>query len=477
MSGLHDLSVVEQTRQLRSGQLSAQELLTHYQSRIEEYGESLGAFVTLTPDLAQAEAAAADRRLASKTDEPLPPLLGIPLGYKDLHPVKGVVTTFGSRPLRGFVSDVDGEGVAALRRAGAVTVGTTHAPEFGPTCYTETDVGPRPAVTPYDTSRYASGSSGGAAAAVAAGLLPAAHASDGAGSIRTPASVCGLVGFKPSRGRAPVTASSFVSWTVEGPIARTVADAALLAGVLAPGSPHDLYRIESPDEASLAAGPLQVLAYSDTGIGDCDPEVLTAFNDAVRALEELGHEVCVAPNPRPWDDALVGAMLGVFASTVTATSRRMVPRERWPELRQFTRWCIEAVAGLDSADFVLSQAMLAQAAGAHAAAARHYDAVLTPTAAGPAQVVGAFDAEDLQGSVRRMLEWSAFTPPANMTGAPALQLPVALSSDGLPLGVQLCGRRPGADATVLTLGAALEHALAWDHHPAQWYVPTLASER
>jgi amidase len=476
MSNLHDLTVVEQCQQLRAGLLGARELLTHYQARIEEHGASLGAFVTLTPDLAHAEAVAADRRLASK-DGPLPALLGIPMAYKDLHPAKGVVTTFGSNPLRGLVSAVDGEGVAALRQAGAVTVGTTHAPEFGPTCFTETDVGPSPAVTPYDTSRYASGSSGGAAAAVAAGLIPAAHASDGAGSIRTPASVCGLVGFKPSRGLVPVTASSFVSWTVEGPITRTVADAALIAGVLTTGSQHDVYRIESHVEASLADGPVRILAYYDTGIGNCDPEVVRAFDQAVRALEELGHEVHVAPNPRPWDDMLVEAMLRVFASTVTATARRLVPPERWSELRPFTRWCLEAVADLDSADFVLAQAALAHAAGAHAAASRQHDAVLTPTTAGPAQVVGAFDAESLEGAVRRMLEWSAFTPWANMTGAPAIQLPVTLTGDGLPLGVQLCGREPGSDANVLTLGASLEQALGWQHHPAQWHVPTLASEK
>jgi amidase len=468
MSELHDLTVVEQCQHLRARTVGAQELLAHYQARIAVHGESLGAFVTLTPELASAEAVAADQRRASEPDGDLPVLLGLPLAYKDLHPVKGVVGTFGSRPLRTRVSDLDGECVAAFRRAGAVTIGTTHAPEFGPTCYTESDFGVRPAVTPYDTSRYASGSSGGAAAAVAAGLLPAAHASDGAGSIRTPASVCGLVGFKPSRGAVPVAAPSFVSWTVEGPITRTVADAALLTGVLAHGSPHDLYRIECGLEGPAASRPARVLAYADTGIGACDPDVLAAFETAVAALKALGHEVQVAGNPRPWDDGLVEAMLRVFASTVTATSRRLVPSEQWPELRQFTRWCLEATAGLDSADFVLAQAVLAQAAGAHAAAALHYDVVLTPTTARPAQPIGAFDAGSLQGAVRRMLEWSAFTPWANMTGAPALALPIAMSADGLPVGVQLCGRRAGTDAAVLSLGAALEQAVGWQHHPPQW---------
>ena len=468
MSELHDLTVVEQCQHLRDRTVGAQELLEHYLKRIDAHGEALGAFVTLTPELAHAEAAAADRRRATEAPGDLPALLGLPLAYKDLHPVRGVVGTFGSKPLRTQVSQVDGECVAAFRRAGAVTVGTTHAPEFGPTCYTESDFGLRPAVTPYDTSRYASGSSGGAAAAVAAGLVPAAHASDGAGSIRTPASVCGLVGFKPSRGMVPVSGPSFISWTVEGPITRTVADAALLTGVLAAGSPHDLYRVESTLDAPVPSGPARILAYSDPGIGTCDTDVLASFDTAVRALEALGHEVHVAVNPRPWDDALVDAMLRLFASTVTATSRRLVPPDRWPELRQFTRWCQEAVSGLDSADLALAQAVLAQAAGVHAAAALPYDFVLTPTTARPAELVGAFDADDLHGVVRRMLEWSAFTPWANMTGAPALALPVSLSRGGLPVGVQVCGRRPGTDASVLALGEALEASLTWDHHPPQW---------
>ncbi|MDS0136063.1 MULTISPECIES: amidase [unclassified Amycolatopsis] len=193
----HEVSAAAQLAALRAGDLSSRELTEHYLGRIEKLDGELGAFATVTPDLALDEAARADRRIARGERAPL---LGLPLGVKDLHPAAGVRTTFGSAALAGFVPAADGWTVGLLRQAGAVFVGKTNTAEFGATCYTESDVTGRPAVTPYDRTRYASGSSGGAAAAVAAGLLPLAHAGDGAGSTRTPAATCHLVGVKPSRG-------------------------------------------------------------------------------------------------------------------------------------------------------------------------------------------------------------------------------------------------------------------------------------
>lgn len=154
MSDIHDLSALEQRDALRAGSISAVGLLDHYLARIGAHGQALGAFVTLTPELAREEAVLADARLADCADPAmLPPLLGLPLAFKDLHPVAGVRTTMGSAALSEHVPTADAHVVGLLRRAGVVTVGTTHAPEFGPTCYTETDVAERPAVTPYDTTR------------------------------------------------------------------------------------------------------------------------------------------------------------------------------------------------------------------------------------------------------------------------------------------------------------------------------------
>lgn len=239
MSELHELSAARQLRALRTGDISSRDLTEHYLTRIDRLDGELGAFVTVTPEFAIDEADRADERLARGEWSPL---CGLPLGIKDLHATAGIRTTWGSVALADYVPADDSWTVGLLRRAGAVVLGKTNAPEFGATCFTENDVTPRPAVTPYGPTRYSSGSSGGSATAVAAGLLPVAHGSDGAGSIRTPAATCHLVGVKPSRGLvSPAPASSFFSTGTEGPIARTVEDAALLLDVMAQPWPGDLY--------------------------------------------------------------------------------------------------------------------------------------------------------------------------------------------------------------------------------------------
>lgn len=474
MGDLHDLTAIEQRDALRSGATSATELLDHYLARIDAHGEALGAFVTLTEDLARSEAKQADARLARGEHDQ--PLLGLPLAFKDLHAVAGVRSTMGSAALTDLVSPVDGHVVGLLRRAGVVTVGTTQAPEFGPTCYTETDVVDQPAVTPYDTTRYASGSSGGSAAAVAAGLLPFGHASDGAGSTRSPAAVCGLVGIKATRGRvstAPNT--SFVSWGCEGPLGRTVADAALLLDVMAEPPASDLYAL--PRETSFLDAAqrdpersLRVLRYADPGLGvEPDPEVLRSVDETASLLGDLGHELIEGTNPYPWDDALLDAMLVVFGGGLKATVAAVVPEDRRHLLRPYTRWCVEIGAAKDAADYVAAIGMLARAASAHLAVTAAYDVVLTPVSTQPAVPVGWFSEQGVENEGRRMLGWSAFTPWANLTGQAALSLPLHVTPSGLPVGVQLTASRRGDDALLVSLAAQVERAVPFAHrHPSQW---------
>ena len=203
------------------------ELVQHALDRIERHDPELGAFVTLTADRALNDARAAETAMLVADDPAsLPPLLGVPTAIKDLNMVSGVPTKLGSLAFADFVPDWDDNVVALLRAAGTISVGKTSTPELGLPCYTETDIGP-PARTPWDLTRLAGGSSGGAGAAVAAGLVPMAQGSDGGGSIRIPASVCGLVGLKPSRGRisrGPMDLDS-TRLSVLGPLARTVRDA------------------------------------------------------------------------------------------------------------------------------------------------------------------------------------------------------------------------------------------------------------
>jgi amidase len=474
-SELHDLTAIEQRDLLRRCEITATELLEHYLARIAEHSPRLGAFVRVTEDLARREAQAADALLAGRGED-LPALLGLPLGFKDLHPVAGVATTFCSRAIAEHVPAADGHVVGLLRRAGVVTVGTTQAPEFGPTCYTETDVLDQPAVTPYDIGRYASGSSGGSAAAVAAGLLPFGHASDGAGSTRTPAAVCGLVGIKATRGRVSLAPlSTFQSWGSEGPLARTVADAALMLDVMAEPPPGDLYAV--PRETSFldAAGrdpsrPLRILRYSDPGLGlEVDPEVAEAIDGAAALLAELGHTVIDGANPQPWDDALLEAMLAAFGAGLLAVARAAVPQDRWPLMRPYTRWSVEYGEKIGAADYLAATGLLARAASAHLTAAADFDIVLTPTTTQPAVPIGWFSRDGVENEGRHMLGWSAFTPWANLTGQPSLSLPLHLTPTGLPVGVMLTAARRGDDALLISLAGQVERAATFrPGHPPGW---------
>ena len=232
MTELHDLSALEQAAAVRAGEVSPVELVEHCAERIARLDAAVGAFATLTLDAARAQARAAER--AVRAGGPLPPLHGVPTAVKDLNNIAGVPTGLGSRAFRDLVPDVTDHAVAGLLRAGTVSLGKTTTPELGLPCYTEPAVAP-PARTPWDLSRSAGGSSGGAGAAVAAGLVPFAQGSDGGGSIRIPSSVCGLYGLKVSRGRVSrgPLAGDLTGLGWDGPMARTVADAAALLDAMA----------------------------------------------------------------------------------------------------------------------------------------------------------------------------------------------------------------------------------------------------
>ena len=232
MFELHHLSALDQWDWLHRGDITPLELVEHYLARIERYNDELGAFTTVTPDAALERARTLDLPRSA-------PLWGLPFGDKDLVRRKGVRTTFGSRLFENFVPDESDELAQVLDDAGGISLGKTSAPEFGLPSYTESLVS-APARTPWNTALGAGGSSGGAAVAVAAGLLPVAPGSDGGGSIRIPAAATGLVGLKPSRGRIPAGTglTSLGGLVVPGPIARSVADAAMLFDAMITGGSY-----------------------------------------------------------------------------------------------------------------------------------------------------------------------------------------------------------------------------------------------
>lgn len=463
MSQLHDLSALELAAAVRRRVVSPTEAVRHCLERADRLDADVGAFVTLTPEAALAAAAAAERLLLS--GDPVPPLLGVPTAVKDLNMVKGVPATLGSRVFRDFVPDYDDHVVTLMRAAGLISVGKTSTPEFGLPCYTETDLGP-PARTPWDPSRLAGGSSGGAAAAVASGFLPIAQGSDGGGSIRIPASMCGLVGLKPSRGRVSRGPRDFDATRlgVLGPLCRTVRDAAAFLDAVAvpqPGDPDRPAALPAGDTFLAACdrhpGRLRIGRYLDAPMEtDVDPEVRAAWEQAGRVLSDLGHEVIdtTAPVP-PRAVPQFETVWCVSAATVP------VPPSREDELRPLTRHLRgrgRAVSGPQFADALGELNVHARRAiAAHAA----FDAVLTPTVAMLPPPVGWFTADDDPAAdFERQKRFTPYAAQYNTTGQPALSLPLFTSSRGLPIGVMLAGR-PGAEAVLLSLAAQLEAARPW----------------
>jgi amidase len=474
-AGPHELSGLEQAAAIRRGDLSAAELTEHYLARVDRLADEVGAFVTVTADEARAAAKDADDRLRRADDaSTLPPLLGVPTAVKDLNLTAGVRTTLGSAAFARYVPDVSDEVVLRLRRAGLVSLGKTNTPEFGTPCYTEPDVAP-PARTPYDLTRSAGGSSGGAGAAVAAGLVPWAQGSDGGGSIRIPASVCGLVGLKPSRARispAPVY-GDLVGLGTADPLTRTVRDAAALLDVLAGPAVGDPTPAPAPPPdgdylswCDRAPGRLKVARFSTPLIADTDvdPECLRAYERASALLVELGHEVEDVPAP------LAPSAVPVFETCWAVLAATMVvPPERRHLLRPLTRWLGEQADEVSSVDFALAVGELRRVAAVALRALEPYDAVLTPTLAALPSTVGSLrDDENPAQDFENQKRFTPYTSAWNVTGMPAVSLPLHWTDTGLPVGVMLAAR-PAQEHLLLSLAAQVEQAASWhERRPPVW---------
>ncbi|MGI9004097.1 MAG: amidase [Pseudonocardia sp.] len=478
---LHDLTALEQAAALRRREVSAVELVEHHLRRIDDLDATLGAFVTLTPEAALEQAKEADRALRDGDERPL---LGVPTAIKDLAMTAGVRTAFGSPVYADFVPDVDDDAARLLRAAGTISLGKTATPEFGLPPYTE-PAGRPPAVTPWDTDRLAGGSSGGAAAATAGGLVPFAHATDGGGSIRIPAAACGLVGLKTSRGlvsRGP-TGGDALGMSVCGPLARTVTDAAAMLDALAvpvPGEPYPLLARPAGSYLGHARraepGRLRIGRYATSPVPDAvvDPACLAAYETASDLLAGLGHEVV------EFDPQISADFLPAFEVLWAVLAHSLpVPAEAESLLMPLTRWWRDRGRAISGPEyFAATQAALRvtrRIVGAQVAAG--VDVVLTPMLAQLPRPVGWFTAGgDAAEDVERQKRFTPFTAIYNVTGQPALSLPVAWGRDGdgpeLPVSVQLVARA-GGDALLLALGAQLHDCIGWasgwcDRRPPTW---------
>ncbi len=471
MADLHDLTALEQAQAISSGEVSAVELVQHYLDRVDRLSEQVGAFVTVTGELALTQAGLAPTRMRDGASSPL---YGVPTAIKDLTMTAGVRTTFGSAAFADFVPDASDEVVLRLEGAGMLSLGKTNAPEFGAPCYTEPAVAPA-ARTPYDLDRMAGGSSGGAAAAVAAGLVPVAHGSDGGGSIRIPASCCGLYGLKPSRGRVsagPVYGEP-IGLSTHGPLARNVRDAAAMLDAMAGPATGDPYWAPPLPEGETflgwcdrEPGRLRIARFARPFLPGVEvhPEVLRAYDAAARLLEHLGHDVEEVDLPAPPE------AMAVFErcwSVVTALS--VAPARNEHLLRPLTRWLQERGRSVSGPEFGLAVSEMRRIAAAVLRRLSAYDVVLTPTLAQPPLRVGEIrDDEDPARDFENQKAFTPFTSMWNVTGMPAASLPLHLTPDGLPVGVMLAAR-PAEEHLLLALSAQVEAAAPWHGaHPPCW---------
>lgn len=468
MSDLHEMTALAQAGAVARGELSPVELTDHYLHRIAELDGELGAFLTVTPELARAAARQAEQEAvtARRDGTRLGVLHGVPVPVKDLVQVEGVRCTWGSAAFADHVSDADDHVVTRLRQAGTVLLGKTNTAEFGLPCYTENRLGP-PTRNPLAPERSPGGSSGGAAAAVAAGLASLAHGTDAGGSVRIPASACGLVGLKPSRGRisnGPLR-PDVTGLSTHGALARTVADAAALVDVMSGWMPGDVYTapphpggLTLLEHARRDPRPVRVVVLRDPMVPGAvlHPDCAAALDSAAAALEALGHDVTAVEMPPDGD--LVAAFTRVWS--VEAASYEVEPG-REGELMPFTAWLRRVADGVTAREYAAALATfrgLGQLLTDLLFAS--YDVILSPALAEPPVLIGELrDDADPAAEFARMTAFMPYTTVHNLTGLPSITVPLTRDAAGLPIGA-LLGARYADEALLVSLAAQLHRPRA-----------------
>jgi len=470
---------LEQASAIRERALSPVELVEHYLDRIvaidrpDEAYAGLGAFFTVTADLAREQAADAERAVLA--DEELSPLHGVPTALKDLNLTAGVPTSFGAATMRDFIPDVSDVVVERLRAAGTISLGKTATPEFGFPCYTEPAFA-GPARNPWDPELLSGGSSGGSATAVAAGLVPIALGSDGGGSIRIPANCCGIFGIKTSRGRissGPLGGDT-TGLSVQGPLARTVRDAAAMLDVMAGMAPGDPYWAPPlPDGETFLSyaerdlGRLRIGRYLESGMpgAEVDPEVEKAWVETSALLEYLGHEVEDLPLP-PLTAQVVANFEAVWSLSGTTLP---ITESQVGDLQPLTTHLRDRGLSLSAKQAMDALYALRMFARRWVEETADYDVLLAPVCTMSARPIGWFGQDGPGGpDFERQKRYAAYTAVYNVTGQPAVSIPLYWTDAGLPIGSMLVGK-PSDEATLIALSAQLEQAQPWAQRtPPVW---------
>ncbi len=435
---LVDAGPVALARAIRTREISSAEAVGLCLARIERVDPSLHSFVEVYADAARKEAARKDAR-RTDTSADVPAFHGVPIAIKDLNVVRFRRARFGSQGMPAIWSPVDDRTVGTLRAAGFVILGKTATSELGAMPVTEPSGRP-PTRNPWELTRTPGGSSGGSGAAVAAGLVPVAHGSDGGGSLRIPASFCGLVGFKATRGRIPNAFGQDppnILYTC-GALVRTVADAAAMHTAMARPGP-------SPTPPLPPGARPRVRLVLRTPLVTTEPEIEAVVRRVADRLADAGHEIVEDAVP-PGD---FDTFLPIWQKLVGS-----VPLVRWDRAQGVTRWLAEAGRAWTGAQIAERQAML----DAQWTAWAGDDLILTPTVGVPPPLVGAFDHDGGEAAFRAAAVLGAFTAAFNVTGQPAISVPAGLHPTlGVPIGVQLALPR-GQDEALLRIAAEVESA-------------------
>ncbi|MFQ5924455.1 MAG: amidase [Dehalococcoidia bacterium] len=465
LDALAFLDATAQAELVRQREVKAIELMDAAIERIERLNPTLNAVVTTMYEQA---------RTAASGELPPGSFAGVPFLLKDLlASCGGVRMTLGSTYLCDFVPDHDSELVARLKRAGLIILGKTNTPEFGILPTTE----PRlfgPSCNPWNTGRTTGGSSGGSAAAVAAGLVPMAHGGDGGGSIRIPASCCGVFGLKPTRGHNPLGpdfGDIISGLVVEHAITRSVRDSAALLDATSGPAVGDPYRAPPPprpflQEVGADPGRLRIAYTAEAAtVAPVHADCVSAVRDAAKLCADLGHEVVEAAPAYPGDLVIQAFITLWSAGCAWIIDGMALQTGRTPTPDQFEplTWALYQMGRQQSASaYLLAVTALQGVARDVARFFVNYDVWLTPTLAEPPVPLGTFDSppeNPLQGLLRAAA-FVPFTPICNVTGQPAMSVPLFWNADGLPLGTHFIGRF-GDEATLFRLGAQLEAARPW----------------
>jgi len=464
------LDATAQAELVRHGEASPVELVEAAIARIGAVNPKLDAVLRTRFDKARAEAAG---------QLPDGPFRGVPILLKDLGcMVAGEPTAFGIGPLRDLPWAETSYLAEQFRAAGFVALGRTSVPELGTTVTTEPMSFPA-ARNPWNTGHSTGGSSGGSAAAVASGMVPVAHANDGGGSIRIPASECGLVGLKPTRARVsqgPMVGEGWAGGTIDGAVTRTVRDAAAVLDVISarmPGEPYYAPPLPGPLSGEVGADPGRLrIGVLDRPAGDGfldDPQCRAAVAGAARLLESLGHQVSESAPVAMFDPDFLGHFTTIVAADIEATfqafevalGRRITDDEIEPRNAAYRK----AGRELSVVPYLQARAWIGIWARRMADWWNSYDLLLTPTLGAPPPELGWFTAEGPEGEGRRVVGFIPYTAQFNMTGQPAISLPLHWTPDGLPVGIQLAAAY-GREDVLIRVASQVELAAPWaDRRP------------